>query len=82
MVLNHPRFAHCYEVYITGGESNPFWVDHGYQYQPPVWTPGPCPAEYNWFNRNVTIAAGVVETVRGINNQTSPKVQSFLTRLI
>ena len=73
VMLSHmPKDAHCYEVYITGGTSNPFWVDHGYQYQPPTWTSGPCPSLYNFFNRNVTLAAGVTERVMGILNYTNP----------
>merc|ERR1711939_637874 len=48
------------------GKNNPYYLEHGYQYQPPTWTVGACPnPPYNWFNKNTTIAPGVLQTLMG-----------------
>merc|ERR1711934_951859 len=59
--------AHCTQISFSDGKNNPYYKAHGYQYQPPVWTAGACPAKYNWFNKNETIAPGVVESLRGVH---------------
>jgi len=55
--------SHCLEMSFIGGKNNPYYESHGYQYQ--LWSDGLCPSQYNWFNNNVTIAKGVVETTLG-----------------
>jgi hypothetical protein len=58
--------AHCVEMAFKGGKKNAYYQAHGYQYQPPIWASGRCPnPPYNWFNKNETIAEGVVETTLG-----------------
>jgi hypothetical protein len=59
--------AHCTELSFAGGKNNPYWEAHGYQYQPPTWNEGNCDKEFNWFNRNTTIAPGVTQTVMGVH---------------
>jgi hypothetical protein len=61
--------AHCTEIFFVGGKDNEYYKAHGYQYTPPIWEPTPCPAKYNWFNNNKTIAAGVTEELRGIHTR-------------
>lgn len=68
LVINSPspgNHAHCTELSFAGGKNNAYYQDHGYQYQPPIWENGPCAAKYNWFNRNTTVAPGVVQTELG-----------------
>jgi hypothetical protein len=69
-VINSPspgNHAHCTEISFAGGKSNPYYESHGYQYQPPIWSAGPCAKKYNWFNRNTTIADGVTQTELGVH---------------
>eukprot|EP00500_Bicosoecida_sp_ms1_P007710 CAMPEP_0203819792 /NCGR_PEP_ID=MMETSP0115-20131106/37472_1 /ASSEMBLY_ACC=CAM_ASM_000227 /TAXON_ID=33651 /ORGANISM="Bicosoecid sp, Strain ms1" /LENGTH=125 /DNA_ID=CAMNT_0050728781 /DNA_START=112 /DNA_END=489 /DNA_ORIENTATION=+ len=78
LTLNNPQYAHCFLVRVLDGTGwdNPFMSAHRYQYQPPQWTPGDCPEEYNYFNRNVTLAPGVELTVLGVNNATATDAEA------
>merc|ERR1712093_286544 len=58
--------AHCIEMFWEGGKNNEYWKEHGYQYPAPLWEPDRCNhTTYNWFNRNETVAEGVVESTWG-----------------
>jgi hypothetical protein len=67
LVINNvaPGGAHCMELSFQGGKNNDYYKSHGYQYQPPVWNQGLCAKKFNFFNRNQTIAPGVVMTTLG-----------------
>jgi hypothetical protein len=68
LVLNSPSpgsHAHCTELSFLGGSNNAYYQSHGYQYD--TWGKGPCSAQYNWFNRNTTIAPGVTQTELGVH---------------
>lgn len=57
--------SHCTEIDFKDGKNNPYFQAHGYQYTSPPWNIGRCSKKYNWFNKNVTIAPGVEETLLG-----------------
>jgi hypothetical protein len=70
IVINSPspgNHAHCTEITFIGGKDNAYYKAHGYQYTAPAWQTGPCGKQYNWFNRNETIAEDVVETILGVH---------------
>ena len=64
--------AHCYQ--LTVPLPNKWWASHGYQYTMPPWAEGKCPAKYNWFNRNETVAPGAMESIYGIHTNESEAV--------
>jgi hypothetical protein len=69
--------AHCLQLAFLDGAENDYYKGHGYQYQPPLWAAGPCPAKYNWFNRKVAIAPGVTQTTMGIHTSVAPVVEQI-----
>jgi len=65
MTIHNVMGAHCEQLELLGGKQNPYYK--GGNHDLASWKTGACPdPPYDFFNRNVTLDAGVVSSTYGV----------------